>query len=122
MVEALLQRAKIGRDDESVALTSSALLAGSQPKSLVAETAHAFVYSALQSPLIALAQLTDRRAGGESEEAATFMAPPKRQEFLTDRWLAQQLGGAAGMAIPFLLLHKGVRSVAKLGAISESAT
>lgn len=90
-------------------LTTSSLLAD-RPISLAEEFARSTVYSGLQSPLNGGAQLIEQSGvfGEPVLPSLQFIEPPEPASFGSARWHAQQVGGAAGMAVPFLLLHRGV--------------
>lgn len=91
-----------------LSLAQSDLLAVKVERSAGAELLHSAAYAGLQAPLSGIAQLTDRVAGTNFLPSVTFMDAPKEQEFLSEKWHAQQVGAMLGMTAPFLLLHKGV--------------
>lgn len=90
-------------------LTTSSLLAD-RPISLAEEFARSTVYSGLQSPINGGAQLIEQSGvfGKPVLPSLQFIEPPESASFGSARWHAQQVGSAAGMAVPFLLLHRGV--------------
>lgn len=71
------------------------------------EFARSAVWGGLQSPLLGAAQVVDKTFDTELQRMVQFMpSPPEAKS--NGHWHAQQLGAMTGMAIPFLLLHKGV--------------
>jgi hypothetical protein len=77
---------------------------------LVTEFLHSAVYAALQEPVKGVSQLVDHVAGTNLEQKVTIMSKPEGGSGTGD-WMAQQLGGAAGMLVPFLLVKSGVGAV-----------
>lgn len=67
-------------------------------------------YSGMQAPVSAIAQVVDRTAGTSIEKTVGIMPAPEPSEFGTAQWHAQQIGGAAGMLVPFMLVAKGTRA------------
>ncbi len=74
--------------------------------------AHSFAYSLVQAPVDGVAQLFDKGFGTSLQKSVHFMDAPIAAKFGTSDWAAQQVGGAAGMIAPYLLLHKGVSAAA----------
>jgi len=81
-----------------------------QHEGLISEFLHSAAYAAVQEPLKGVSQLVDHLAGTNLEKSVTFMDKPQGGSGTGD-WMAQQLGGAAGMLLPFMLARGGVRSV-----------
>lgn len=88
---------------------SDLLLNNAQSSSevLLQDIGNSYIYSLAQEPVDGISQLMDR--------SAIFALPhlhliskPDEAEFGSVRWHAQQAAAAAGMMLPFLLLHKGV--------------
>jgi len=77
---------------------------------IVAEFFHAAAYAALQEPVKGVSQLIDHVVGTSLERKSTFMSKPEGGSGTGD-WMAQQLGGAAGMLLPFMLVKGGVKGV-----------
>lgn len=77
----------------------------------VQEGLYAAAYAGLQSPLQGAAQMADRTVGTRLEKAVAVMEAPAPAEFGSAKWHAQQVGSAAGMLAPFLLVAKGTHSV-----------
>ena len=67
-----------------------------------------FVYTLLQSPVDALAQMYDGKADGPSQEAVHRIDAPKPAEFGSSSWVAQQVGCGLGAILPVLAIHSGV--------------
>ncbi|HEY9679681.1 MAG TPA: hypothetical protein V6C76_16885 [Drouetiella sp.] len=87
-----------------------------EPKSdgftgLCAEAIHSAAYAGLQEPVTGLSQIVDKFAGTNFASNLKFMDAPDQAKFGSADWHAQQIGGAVGSLLPFMLVHKGVRSV-----------
>ena len=82
--------------------------------SAVAEFLRSAVYTGVEAPLRAMAQL----AGKEADEkvmrgfAAVGVESPHQAIFNSKQWYAQQIGGAVGMTVPFMLLRGGISALA----------
>jgi predicted NAD-dependent protein-ADP-ribosyltransferase YbiA (DUF1768 family) len=74
--------------------------------------AHSFAYTLVQAPVDGVSQLFDKGFGTSLQKSVHFMDAPVAAKFGTSDWAAQQVGGAAGMIAPYLLLHKGVSAAA----------
>lgn len=105
----------------------------SQPsESAATEFGRAFLHGAVQSPLTGLAQLVDNCCGTEWAGSIDVIKAPAPAEVFSKRWHVQQLGGLAGMTLPFSVVHRGVSytsnallwgstsACSKLRVISES--
>ncbi|MBY0546684.1 MAG: hypothetical protein K2W95_05300 [Candidatus Obscuribacterales bacterium] len=80
-------------------------------------------YAGLQSPVQGLAQLVDRTTGAHTEKSVTLMEAPPPAEFGTAKWHAQQVGSAAGMLAPFMLVAKGTHAaVGRIAGVELAAT
>lgn len=101
-------------ESSSLLTQSDALSKSSDQRSLPEEMLHSAVYCAVQAPLKGATQLLDKSLGTNILPSVEFMEAPQNAEFLSARWHAQQLGSAAGMVAPFLLLHKGVGKVGSM--------
>ncbi len=112
--------------ESSLSLSQSDLLSrNSEQRSLPEDLLHSAVYTAVQAPLKGATQLIDKTFNTNMLPSVEFMDTPQNAEFLSARWHVQQVGSAAGMVVPFLLLHKGVGrlSAAALGKVeTEMAT
>lgn len=89
-------------------LSHSDKLVGHAERNLAQEALYSATYSSLQAPLSALTQTIDKVLNTNLQSSTRFMDAPAEAEFFSARWHSQQIGGAAGMVAPFLLLHKGV--------------
>ncbi len=76
-----------------------------------------FAYSMVQAPVDAVAQLVDRSFDTDLLNTVHKIDAPDQAEFGTMRWASQQIGSTAGSIVPFLLIHKAVKST--LGSPSE---
>jgi hypothetical protein len=65
---------------------------------------------AVEQPVNGVFQLVNHVTGTKLLPQIDLLKP-EPAEFGSFNWHLQQIGGAAGMAVPFLLLHKGVSSV-----------
>jgi hypothetical protein len=72
------------------------------------EFARSAVWGGFQSPLLGATQVIDKTLDTDLEQRVKFMTQATEAQPFSSRWHAQQLGSMAGMAVPFLLLHKGV--------------
>lgn len=80
-------------------------------------------YTGLQSPVQGLAQLVDRTTGAHLEKNVTVMEAPSPADFGTAKWHAQQVGSAAGMLAPFMLVAKGTHAaVGRIAGVELAAT
>ncbi len=85
---------------------------------LIKEFLHSAAYAAVQEPVTGLSQAIDHIAGTKLEQNLTFMSKPEGANGTGD-WIAQQLGGAAGMLLPFMLVRGGVKGV--MGESTQTA-
>lgn len=102
-------------DTPQLANTSDLLNHKSEPKAL-SEFLNSAVYSGLESPLRALAQVVDQHAKTDLDGKVKSgfktigVEAPEPAKFNTSNWYAQQAGGAVGMMIPFFALRSGVQA------------
>lgn len=79
------------------------------PNNPVAECLRSAAYAAAADPLVAVAQISDNYAGTRLTPTVRFafsaigVNQPAPAEFGSASWFGQQLGGAAGMMVPFML-------------------
>lgn len=93
---------------------------------LVGEGLYSAAYQGLQSPVLGLAQLSDRALTKDLAKTLEVMPEPQVEKFGTARWHAQQIGGALGMTAPFLatkgaLNKSGLSFVARTEAAAFSS-
>ncbi len=87
-------------------------LTQSHPESIqkdrsVVETAlHSAAYTFAQTPLQAMAQISDKVVDTDLQSKLTFMEPPEHTEFGSAKWHAQQIGSAVGMAPWVYAIHR----------------
>lgn len=95
-----------------------------KPQGLVSQFTGAALHSALQAPANGITQLIDGVAGTSLHEKVKeneWFAAPKEAKFGSLDWHVQQVGAAVGMAADFIVLNKGLKSVARgLTAVSET--
>lgn len=78
-------------------------------------------YSAIQAPITGVSQIVDKLAHTNLEQSTQFFAPPEAAKFGTTEWHAQQIGGAAGMILPFAAVALTTRgSLSKLGLTARA--
>ncbi|HEY9755825.1 MAG TPA: hypothetical protein V6C97_11730 [Oculatellaceae cyanobacterium] len=109
-VESYSARFSLSRDAEEIAhLAKEALVSAA--------------YDGLQQPVTAVAQLVDQVVPqAKLESKVQFVSAQEPAAFGTADWHAQQLGGAAGQILPFLLARAGAKPiVGKLFGESEEA-
>lgn len=94
-------------------LTVSPLLAAERPAGLAEEFVRSAAYSGLQVPVNGIVQMTDKAFAEPLLPLVQFIEPPAKTEFGSAHWHAQQLGAAAGVILPFLVVHKGVSFTSK---------
>lgn len=98
--------------------------ADEKPRGLVSQFTGAALHSALQAPANGIAQLVDGVAGTSLHETVKnneWFAAPEEAKFGSVNWHVQQVGMAVGIAADFIVLNKGLKSVARgLTAFSES--
>lgn len=108
------------------------LLEIEKPKNnVLAEFIQSSVYSGIVSPIRGVAQIVDHTSGSKTDKTvqngfeALGVKAPEHAEFGTATWYAQQLGNAAGMAVPFMLtrsaMQAGTAKVFGEAAIYKSA-
>jgi Predicted esterase of the alpha-beta hydrolase superfamily len=95
-----------------------------KPQGLVSQFTGAALHSALQAPANGITQLIDGVAGTsihDKVKANEWFAAPREAKFGSLDWHVQQVGSAVGMAADFIVLNKGLKSVARgLSAVSET--
>lgn len=92
-------------------------------KGVVNNLVGSFLYSGLQGPVDGVAQIIDRNLDTSLGETLHVMDAPMPAKFGTADWAAQQVGGAAGMVVPYLLLHQGVsRAIGRPAMATSIAT
>lgn len=88
---------------------------------LLGEAGYSAIYQGVQSPLVSLGQLSDKAISNTGlktniADLVSVLPAPEAEKFGTARWHAQQIGGGAGMILPFVatkgLLAKGGLSFA----------
>ncbi|MGD9680226.1 MAG: hypothetical protein AB7W16_03485 [Candidatus Obscuribacterales bacterium] len=84
--------------------------------SVAGDLFRSMAYAGAQSPVNGAVQLVDNVAGTDFLPAVQFVTPPEPAEFGSARWHAQQIGYAAGMVAPFLILHKTLHGGAPLSS------
>lgn len=78
-------------------------------------------YAAIQAPLTGVSQIIDRVAHTNLEESTSFFAPPEAAKFGSTQWYAQQIGGGAGMILPFMAVAATTRGgLGKLGLTARA--
>jgi hypothetical protein len=90
---------------------------------------HSAVYEGLQQPLTGLSQVCDRLTGSKIADSTHFIPAPDAATFGTLNWHAEQLGGAVGQLLPFMLSRHIIKPIfsneaaaaAKLAQLSKVA-
>jgi len=79
---------------------------------VIAEFLHSAAYAAVQEPIKGVSQIVDHIAGTKLADStiANLISAPEKGSGTAD-WMAQNLGGAAGMLVPFLLVRGGARGL-----------
>jgi predicted acylesterase/phospholipase RssA len=96
-------------------LSRSAALEKQDESGLAVQFLRSAAYSGAESPVRAIAQIADHCTGAHTDAAvqsgfkAIGVEQPRPAEFGSSRWMAQQVGGAVGMMVPFLALRAGVK-------------
>jgi hypothetical protein len=103
-----------------LSLTVSPLLTESHPRdSAFLDFARATAYSAVQSPLTALAQPLDKVFGTDLAKATSFIDAPAEAEFGSGHFWAQQGGYAVGMLGTFWVAGKAVKGMMRNGLTEQ---
>lgn len=89
---------------------------------LVREGAHSALYSAVQSPLDGVTQMADRVFDTSLLPAVQLIEAPKQSEFGSATWHAQQVGGAVGMVLPYMVAAKATRAAFVEAGLKAEAT
>lgn len=111
--------------EKNVLTVAPQLLGESKSDSWAGEFARSVVWGGLQSPIPGATQLVDKALGTDLKQRVQFMDAPNEADAkaFSAKWHARQLGTMVGMAVPFLLLHKGVSACVslRLGKIEHDA-
>lgn len=98
--------------------------ADDKPRTLVSQFTGAALHSALQAPANGITQLIDAVAGTslhDKVKSDEWFPAPKEAKFGSLDWHVQQAGAAVGIAADFIVLNKGLKSVARgLSAAGET--
>lgn len=95
-------------------LSKSFILDHKDEAGLAAQFLRSAAYSGAEAPLRGLAQVVDQSAGTHADDTvksafkAAGVEPVKPAEFGTSPWVAQQVGSAVGMMLPYMTLRAGV--------------
>lgn len=110
-------------EKHSLTIAPQKLLDSNSQTTWAEEFAYSAVWGGLQSPVLGAAQIVDKSFDTHLQKSLQFMPAPAESQSV-GRWHAQQLGAMAGMAVPFLLLHKGVGFCGNrlLGALETTAS
>ncbi|MDZ4833110.1 MAG: hypothetical protein SGJ27_04845 [Candidatus Melainabacteria bacterium] len=97
------------------------------PVDLLGEGLYSAAYQGVQSPLISLGQIGDKLLSSDDKktqiaDALTYLAPPEVEEFGTQRWHAQMIGGGAGMILPFFATKSALSTSGLSFAAKTEAT
>ena len=85
--------------------------------SILGDALHTAAYSALQSPLTAVAQTADSALGTDLTESTKFLrSPDEITDTYSTKWHTHQVAAAVGMILPFMLARKGARNILKTEA------
>jgi hypothetical protein len=102
-------------------LTPMMNTAGGSDDSALVQGLKSARYSAIQAPLTGVSQIIDKVAHTNLEESTKLFAPPEAAKFGTTEWHAQQIGGAAGMILPFAAVALTTRGgLSKLGLTARA--
>ena len=100
-------------------ISSAELLEVNKPQSnVLSEFVHSALQSGIVSPLRGAAQIADHASGSSIDKSINNAAekmglgPSQPAETGTANWVAQTLGGAAGMVVPFMLTRGAVKATA----------
>lgn len=88
--------------------------------SFLGDFVHSAAYSAVQEPINGLTQIADAVFHTKLLPNVQFISAPEQTQFGSANWHAQQVGGAAGMLLPFLLVGKGVKGLTGSATAVES--
>ncbi len=88
--------------------------------SFLGDFVHSAAYSAVQEPINGITQIADAVLQTKLLPKVQFISAPEQTQFGSANWHAQQIGGAVGMLLPFLVVGKGVKGVMGAGAASEA--
>ncbi len=100
--DALFKQLQMGQDMKKAERANPTVL------DLAGETLHSAAYSGVQAPITSIGQIADNLISKGNlktniAEALTVLPAPEHEDFGTARWHAQQIGGAGGMILPFML-------------------
>lgn len=88
--------------------------------SFLGDFVHSAAYSAVQEPINGLTQIADAVLHTKLLPNVQFISAPEQTQFGSANWHAQQVGGAAGMLLPFLLVGKGVKGLTGSATAAEA--
>lgn len=77
---------------------------------LLGEAVYSAAYTGVQAPVVGFAQIVDHSVGTKVENSLSIMPAPSQEEFGSARWHAQQIGGAAGIVLPFALTRSTMKA------------
>lgn len=94
-----------------------------QDSSLIKDFAQSALYAGVQTPIDGITQLVNHTADSELLPSVQLIDAPTQAEFGSASWHAQQVGGAAGMLIPFMAVTKLTRGgMNKMGLTAAEST
>lgn len=110
------------RDTET--LNSSTLLDVPARTSLVEEFVGSVVYSAVQGPAEAMAQVADKLTGSDLQGwvKRSIACNPQEAPFFSAHWAVQQAGNAIGLLPWVVAVHRGTIAVSRKFAFSPAST
>ncbi len=88
--------------------------------SFLGDFVHSAAYSAVQEPISGLTQIADAVFHTKLLPEVQLISAPEQTQFGSANWHAQQIGGAVGMLLPFLVVGKGVKGLMGASAASEA--
>lgn len=113
-------------DNFSLRLSRNPLVESSEHDGLATQAFLAAVHAGVENPATAIAQIADQATGSNSAAAvrskfeAAGLEQRESAEVGTSPWMVQQVGGALGLMVPFLLLRSGVKHAAARAFGEES--
>lgn len=103
-------------------LTASPLLLAESDRTLFEDFARSAAYSAVQSPVKALAQPVDRLFGTKLEQTVSVLDPPQQAKFNSESYWSQQMGHAVGTAATFYVASRLVKGSMRHGLTEAQLT
>lgn len=103
-------------------LTTSPLLLAESDRTPFEDFARSAAYSAIQSPVKALAQPVDRLLGTKLEQTVGVIDPPQQAKFNSESYWAQQMGHAVGTTATFYVASRLVRCSMRHGLTEAQLT